>query len=88
MDMDTRRRHAVAPPPRKRLNFHHDRATPAATTRNFHRSFDPLRAPAHSISPGIIMTPMAQKEMTSPIGAGYRAMIQQYGPYPVLGLRQ
>lgn len=29
----------------------------------------------NSISPGIIATPMAQKEMASPIGAGYRAMI-------------
>ena len=30
----------------------------------------------NSISPGIIATPMAQKEMASPIGGGYRAMIQ------------
>ena len=32
-------------------------------------------ARVNSISPGIIMTPMAEKEMASPIGAGYRAMI-------------
>ncbi|RKG99098.1 SDR family oxidoreductase [Corallococcus carmarthensis] len=29
----------------------------------------------NSISPGIILTPLAQKEMSSPSGAGYRAMI-------------
>jgi NAD(P)-dependent dehydrogenase (short-subunit alcohol dehydrogenase family) len=30
----------------------------------------------NAISPGIIATPMAQHEMASPIGAGYRAMIE------------
>ena len=30
----------------------------------------------NSISPGIIATPMAQHEIASPIGAGYRAMIE------------
>lgn len=30
----------------------------------------------NSISPGIIMTAMAQHEMASPVGAGYRAMIE------------
>ncbi len=33
-------------------------------------------ARVNSISPGIIATPMAQHEMASPIGAGYRAMIE------------
>jgi NAD(P)-dependent dehydrogenase (short-subunit alcohol dehydrogenase family) len=33
-------------------------------------------ARVNSISPGIIATPMAQQEMASPIGAGYRAMIE------------
>ncbi|HXX69113.1 MAG TPA: SDR family oxidoreductase [Polyangiaceae bacterium] len=33
-------------------------------------------ARVNSISPGIIATPMAQREMSSPIGAGYRAMIE------------
>jgi NAD(P)-dependent dehydrogenase (short-subunit alcohol dehydrogenase family) len=33
-------------------------------------------ARVNSISPGIIMTPMAEKEMASPIGAAYRAMIE------------
>jgi NAD(P)-dependent dehydrogenase (short-subunit alcohol dehydrogenase family) len=33
-------------------------------------------ARVNSISPGIIATPMAQHEMSSPIGAGYRAMIE------------
>jgi NAD(P)-dependent dehydrogenase (short-subunit alcohol dehydrogenase family) len=32
-------------------------------------------ARVNSISPGIIMTAMAQKEMASPIGAAYRAML-------------
>lgn len=34
------------------------------------------RARVNAISPGIIATPMAQHEMASPIGAGYRAMIE------------
>lgn len=32
-------------------------------------------ARVNAISPGVIMTPMAQKEMSSAIGEGYRAMI-------------
>ena len=33
-------------------------------------------APINTISPGIIMTPLAKDELTGPRGAGYRKMIE------------